>query len=77
MKSPAWLSSKLTCVPTHSAGPSTTSQSTFLPGTSSTTFMSKPPGTKRNAITPPASSGFPVVSRAHHPESPSSVVRAA
>ena len=39
--------------------------------------MSKPPGTKRNAITPPASPGLPVVSRAHHPESPSRVVRAA
>ena len=78
VKPSSCLSSKRTCVPTHSSGPSTTSQSTSSGAVASITFMSKPSGTgaNRNSMTPPGSL-LPFVVSVHQPLSPSIVVRAA
>src|SRR5262245_6674532 len=76
VKSPSGRSSKLTFVPIHSSGPSTTCQSTRRAGSSSRTFMSKPPTSpKRKRIVPPAF-GSPWVVLVHQPARPSSVVNA-
>jgi hypothetical protein len=76
VQSPSCLSSQLTFVPIHSSGPSTTCHSTRLPGSSSRTFMSKPPLPKRNWSTPPTLLS-PCVSVVRHPERPSTGARAA
>src|SRR5882672_5142755 len=74
VQSASCLRSKLTFVPIHSAGPSTTCHSTRLAGSSSRTFMSMPPGPKRNSRTPPTLAS-PWVLVVHQPERPSRVVK--
>src|SRR5215475_2856098 len=54
-------------VPIHSCGPSTTSQRTSRPGSSSATLMSNPPGSNRNSITPPRPVS-PEVFSVHQPD---------